>query len=194
MAIYAPGRRDRHNRPLRTRGRAVVAMLSLTAMVDMFTVVAVFLLQNYKTTGEVIQLDEAVSLPKAHAVKELRPSTVVIVSKEQILLDKMVVASFQQVKEQQDWHIDALTQKLNEKFKLLADKRAAGLSGQIKQAVDPARAGSPTNDPEDDHRVTVQADKSIDMLTVKKVMMTLKDAGANQINFAVIKEEGSVTK
>ena len=94
MAIYAPGRRDRHNRTIRSRSRTVVAMLSLTAMVDMFTVVAVFLLQNYKTTGEVIQLDDAVALPKAHAVKELRPATVVIVSKEKITMDKIDVASF----------------------------------------------------------------------------------------------------
>jgi biopolymer transport protein ExbD len=186
MAIYAPGRRDRHNRTLRSRGRTVVAVLSLTAMVDMFTVVAVFLLQNYKTTGEVIQLDEAVALPKAHAVKELRPATVVIVSKDKITLDKVDVASFQQVKEQQDWHIDALTQKLQEKFKELADKHA-GLAGQVKDAVD--QPGSVTNDPADDHRVTVQADKSIDFLTVKKVMMTLTDAGASEINFAVIRDE-----
>lgn len=194
MAIYAPGRRDRHNRPLRSRGRAVVAMLSLTAMVDMFTVVAVFLLQNYKTTGAAIELDEAVELPSAHAVKELLPSTVVVVSKESIFFDRAALISFQQVKEQHDWHIDALAQKLGEKFKALADKRTAGLSGQIKEAVDPAREGSPTNNPADDHRVTVQADKSVDFLTVKKVMMTLTDAGASEINFAVIKNEDSVAR
>lgn len=192
MAIYAPGRRDRHNRPLRSRGRTVVAMLSLTAMVDMFTVVAVFLLQNYNTTGAAIELDEAVSLPKAHAVKELMPSTVVIVSKENILFDKAAVISFQQVKEQQDWHIEPLAQKLQEKFKQITEKRLSGLGGQIKEAVDPARDGSPTNNPLDDHRVTVQADKSVDFLTVKKVMMTLTDAGASEINFAVIKDDSKV--
>lgn len=172
------------------RGRSAVAMLSLTAMVDMFTVVAVFLLQNYKTTGEVIQLDEAVALPKAHAVKELRPATVVIVSKDKITMDKIDVASFQQVKEQQDWHIDALTQKLQEKFKEMDDKAHSGIAGAVKDAVD--QPGSPTNDPANDHRVTVQADKSIDFLTVKKVMMTLTDAGASEINFAVIRDEDKV--
>lgn len=186
MAIYAPGRRDRHNRPLRTRARGVVAMLSLTAMVDMFTVVAVFLLQNYKTTGEIIQLDEAVPLPKAHAVRELKPATVVIVSKDKVMLDKAVVASFDQVKEQADWHISGLEAALQAKFKELAEKRE-GLAGKIRDAVD--QPGSPTNDPADDHRVTVQADKTIDFLSVKKVMMTLTEAGASEINFAVIKDE-----
>lgn len=161
-------------------------MLSLTAMVDMFTVVAVFLLQNYKTTGEVIQLDEAVPLPKAHAVKELRPATVVIVAKDKVTLDKTVVASFDQVKEQADWHISGLEAALQQKFKDLAEKRTT-LPGKIKDAVD--QPGSPTNDPADDHRVTVQADKTIDFLTVKKVMMTLTEAGASEINFAVIKDD-----
>lgn len=186
MAIYAPGRRDKHNRPLRSRGRSVVAVLSLTAMVDMFTVVAVFLLQNYQTTGAAIELDEAVPLPKAHAVKELRPATVVVVAKDRVMLDKTVVASFEQVKEQQDWHIQSLETALQTKFKELADKRA-GLAGQIKDAVDPK--GSTTNDPADDHRVTVQADKTIDFLTVKKIMMSLTEAGASEINFAVVHDE-----
>ncbi|MEK7356260.1 MAG: adventurous gliding motility protein S, partial [Bdellovibrionota bacterium] len=60
MAIYAPGRRDRHNRPERSTSRSVMAHLSLTAMVDMFTVLAVFLLQNYQTTGEVIDITDNV--------------------------------------------------------------------------------------------------------------------------------------
>ena len=95
------------------------------------------------------------------------------------------------MKEQQDWHIDALTLKLQEKFKQLAEKHG-GISGSLKDAVD--QPGSATNDPSDDHRVTVQADKAIDFLTVKKVMMTLTDAGASEINFAVIRDEDKVTQ
>jgi biopolymer transport protein ExbD len=192
MAIFAPGRRDRHNRPLRGRGRSVVAMLSLTAMVDMFTVVAVFLLQNYQTTGEVIELSENVALPKAHAVRELKPAHVVVVSHENIILDKDIVASFASVKEQQDWRIEPLAVKLAERFKESEDKRSA-LAGRVQQAVEETRAGTKNaglpEDPADDRRVTVQADKSVDFLTVKKVMLTLTEVGASEINFAVIKEE-----
>src|SRR5687768_13979705 len=98
MAIYVPGRRNRHNRP-RGRGRRnVVAMLSLTAMVDMFTVLAVFLLQNYNTTGEVIELSDEVTLPKANKVRELKPATVVVISKGKILVDKLQVATIDEAK------------------------------------------------------------------------------------------------
>lgn len=188
MAIYAPGRRDRHNRPLRSAGRSIVAMLSLTAMVDMFTVVAVFLLQNYQTTGEVIELSENVELPKANAVRELKPAHVVVVSSNQIFLDKEPVATFAQVKEQQEWKIEPLAVRLGEKFKEAEEKRQA-LAGRIRDAVDETRSVAPTDEALDDRRVTVQADKAIDFLTVKKVMLTLTDAGASEINFAVIKEE-----
>ena len=38
----------------RKNKRSVTAILSLTAMVDMFTVLVIFLLQNYSATGEVL--------------------------------------------------------------------------------------------------------------------------------------------
>lgn len=192
MAIFAPGKRDRHNRPLRGRGRSVVAMLSLTAMVDMFTVVAVFLLQNYQTTGEVIELSENVALPQAHAVRELQPAHVVVVSSQNILLDNEIVASFASVKEQEDWRIESLATKLTGKFKESEDKRKA-FAGRVRDAVDETKTGTaPSENPADDRRVTVQADKAVDFLTVKKVMLTLTEAGASEINFAVIKIENTV--
>lgn len=193
MAIYAPGRRDRHNRPLRSRGRSVVAMLSLTAMVDMFTVVAVFLLQNYQTTGEVIELSDNVALPKAHAVKELQPAHVVVVSQTNILLDSEPIATFQQVKEQQEWRIEPLAVRLTEKFQASAAKRQA-FAGRVKDAVDQSREKAPSENPDDDRRITVQADKAVDFLTVKKVMMTLTQVGASEINFAVIKQENATVQ
>ena len=44
--------------------------------------------------------------------------------------------------------------------------------------------------PQKDFRqVTLQADKDTDFLTVKKIMYTLTEAGASEINFAVITVE-----
>jgi len=36
-------------------------------------------------------------------------------------------------------------------------------------------------------KVTVQADKGVDFLTIKKVLFTATEAGAGEINFAVTK-------
>lgn len=190
MPIYAPGRRNKHNRPLSGKGkRSVVVMLSLTAMVDMFTVLVVFLLQNYQTTGEVIEISDQVILPKALAVRELKPAFVVVASKEGIMLDKEFVADFLQVKDQADWKIESLFNRLTDRFREAQEKRA-GLAG-LKQAIDETRPESSRGRPEDDRRVTVQADKDIDFLTIKKIMWTLTEAGASEINFAVLKDERS---
>jgi biopolymer transport protein ExbD len=191
MAIYAPGKRDRHNRTTGKAGRNIIMSLSLTAMVDMFTVLAVFLLQNYQTTGEVIEISDKVKLPQAHSVRELKPAHVITVSHENIMLDKEIIATFTQVKEQQDWIIEGLQKRLQEDFKASEEKLKLGL-GTIKQAVDASKQQDQAQQIADSKRVTVQADKSIDFLTVKKVMYTLTEAGASEINFAVIKNEAKV--
>ena len=185
MAIYAPGRRNRHNRPFRSAKRSAIMILSLTAMVDMFTVLAVFLLQNYQTTGEAIELSEEVKLPKASAVKELKPAHVVVVAKGRIMLDKDMIADFTAVKEQKDWKIDNLFNLLQQRFKESEEKR--GALNAVKTAVEDAKGQA--TDPQQDRRITIQADKTIDFLTIKKIMYTLTEAGASEVNFAVLKDD-----
>jgi biopolymer transport protein ExbD len=193
MPIYAPGIRDRHNRSRRGRKRNIVAMLPLTAMVDMFTVLAVFLLQNYQTTGEVIELSDDVKLPKASATKELKPANVIMVSPKEITLDKQKVVDVPTVRAQADWDIPILAQAINAKFKAMEEARKLVGIDQIRQAVDQNKPEAQREKPEDLRRVTVQADKSIDFLTIKKVMYTLYQAGASEINFAVLKDEKGKT-
>lgn len=189
MPIYAPGLRDRHNRPRRGGKRSIVAMLPLTAMVDMFTVLAVFLLQNYQTTGEVIELRDDVKLPKASQTKELKPANVVMVSPKEITLDKIKVIDIAQVRSQVDWEIPFLATTILAKFKTLEENRKLLGLEKVKQAIDQNKPESQREKPEDLRRVTVQADKSIDFLTIKKVMYTLYQAGASEINFAVLKDD-----
>ncbi|CAN5485552.1 hypothetical protein BH10BDE1_BH10BDE1_25010 [soil metagenome] len=190
MAIFIPGKRDRHNRPHGRNRRNVVAMLTLTAMVDMFTVLAVFLLQNYQTTGDVIELSDEVVLPKAAKVRELKPATVVVISKGKVLVDKLQVASIEEIKALPEVTIiPNLQARIQDSFRQLEEKnRIAGLS-QIRQAVQQGRGGVDANTQEDFKRVTVQADKVVDSGTVKKVMYTLTEAGASEINFAVLRDD-----
>lgn len=193
MAIFVPGLRDRHNRPLSGKGaRNIVAMLSLTAMVDMFTVLAVFLLQNYQTTGDVIELSDEVVLPKAAKVRELKPATVVVISKGKILVDKLQVATIDEVRAIEEVTVlPNLQARVQDAFRILEERnRVAGLS-QIRQAVSQGRGEEPAR-PEDFRRVTVQADRVIDAGTVKKVMYTLTEAGASEINFAVLRDDSRV--
>jgi biopolymer transport protein ExbD len=194
MAIQIPGLRDRHGRRSSTK-RPVVAVLSLTAMVDLFTVLVVFLLQNYATTGEVIDIPEGVKLPDAKEVKDLKPANVVIVSDKGVAVNSDKVMELQQVRAQEDWELGPLKTKLQALIQKGEDDKRA-LPNQLRSAVEKIKVGDKAVEQEIDsfRKVTIQADKQLDFLTLKKVMYTVTEAGIVEINFAVMKKEDSTTK
>lgn len=189
MPIQRPGERYRYHRILnRKKGkRSLTAILSLTAMVDMFTVLAIFLLQNYNVKDFIVYTPKEVILPKAQSTKELKPAFVITVSKKEILLDKTAVASFAEVQSQQDWLIKSLYDQLQQGLIKSKQEFLGKLQNKIKTAVEDAR-GEKDEDPFAWKKITIQSDKDIDFLTVKKIMYTVTEAGAGEINFAVIKK------
>lgn len=186
MAIFRPGDRHRYHNILSKQKtkRAVTAVLSLTAMVDMFTVLVIFLLQNYDT--QIFYTPDNVLLPKAANVKELKPAFVVTISKTEVMVDKTSVATFAEIQQNEDW----MVQKLFDAVKAQLDKSKAeheqGLNNKIVSVVNTARGQEPP-DPDAWRKITIQCDKAVDFLTVKKVMFTVTEAGAGEINFAVMK-------
>lgn len=188
MAIFRPGERHRyHNLLKRQKGkRGVTALLSLTAMVDMFTVLVIFLLQNYNSTGEILYIPKEVVLPKASNVKELKPAFVVTISNKEVLLDKTRVVTFDEVKANEEWMIKPLFDPLKAALDKVKAERELSLRGKVKDVVNTAR-GQEDQDPNAWRKITIQSDKDVDFLTVKKVMFTVTEAGAGEINFAVMK-------
>lgn len=189
MAIYVPGLRG-HGRFSGGGKRSAVVALNMTAMVDMFTVMCVFLLQNYATTNQILPLPDKVDLPKAHETKELKPSNVVIIGPDGIMLNTFKVAEFREVKEQEDWLITKLQDQLKKAIED-GEKKKKTLGAQIRGAVQKAKAGdkAPPEEVDEFRKITIQSDKSIDFLTVKKVMYTVTESGMQEINFAVLKKE-----
>ncbi|MEQ1877258.1 MAG: biopolymer transporter ExbD [Bdellovibrionia bacterium] len=190
MPIYAPGKRNRHNKAGKKHGRKVVANLSLTAMVDMFTVLTVFLLQNYNATGQVIHIPKEVVLPKASEVKELAPARVVTISSKELLIDDKKITDFQTVKDIQGWVIPVLRDRLKQ---ILAEdkvKAEKDLTGQLRNIVRGKKKEGEKEEKVDRPwtRVTVQADKEMEIGILKKVMATVMEAGVAEINFAVAKK------
>lgn len=194
MAIFRPGERYRYHNILSKRKgkREVTALLSLTAMVDMFTVLVIFLLQNYNATGEVLYIPKEVVLPKASSVKELKPAHVVTISNKEILLDKEVVATFDQVLAAEDWNIPNLKDRLQAELVKSKAEYESKIQNKIRDVVDTTRGGK-EEDSNAWSKVTIQADKGVDFLTVKKVLYMVTEAGAGEINFAVTKQSQSST-
>jgi biopolymer transport protein ExbD len=185
MAIHVPGKRDRRGR-MSAAKRSVVAILSLTAMVDLFTVLVVFLLQNYASTGEVIELPEGVSLPQAKEVKELKPANVVMVSKNEVRLNNTRIVDYAAVQAQQDWMVEPLRLGVEELIRA-GEEEKKNIPNRLKEAVGRIKEEEP-KELEKYRKMTIQADQEVDFLTLKKIMYTVTEAGVYEINFAVLKK------
>ncbi len=189
MAIHVPGKRNRNGR-LKSSKRSAVAVLQLTAMVDMFTVMVVFLLQNYATTNQVLPISDKVELPSAMEVRDLKPSNVVVISDDGISFNSEVVATFDDLKKQEDWLLVPLETRIKDMIKVGTDQKNS-LGQKIRQAVNEAKTNLEKEEEVDDFlKITIQADKTVDFLSVKKIMYTVTEAGIHEINFAVIKRPG----
>ena len=192
MPIHVPGKRGRRGK-LKTGKRAAVAYLNMTAMVDMFTVLCVFLLQNYATTNQVLPMPEKVELPAAHEVKELKPSNVVVVAGDGIVINNVKIAEFRAVKEQEDWLIKPLVELLQKQIQD-GDAHKKTIGSQLRDAVNEAKNVPKKEEVDDYRKLTIQADKNVDFLTIKKVMYSVTEAGIQVINFAVLKKQGEVAQ
>ena len=194
MPIHIPGKRDRRGRAAPNK-RSVVAVLSLTAMVDLFTVLVVFLLQNYNETGEVIEIPKGVSLPEAKQTKMLPPANVIVISTEDILFNGRPVAQYDEVRDQQDWEVVGVLDNVRRAIEE-GQEHKESIRGKIQQAVKKAKtqeallAEGQEAPPEVDEfrKITIQADRDVDFLTMKKIMYSVTEAGIIEINFAVIQQ------
>lgn len=195
MAIYRPGQRFRYHRLLSRKigKRELTVILSLTAMVDMFTVLVIFLLQNYNATGDILYIPKEVVLPKASVVSELKPSIVVTVSSKEILIERDSVVTYDEIKTQEEMVNKKLYEKMKETIENARLQYQNQIQSRLKEAVEVTKGGE-GSELNPWTKVTLQADKDVDISIIKKVMGSITEAGAGQINFAVSKhvvESGS---
>ncbi len=196
MAIHKPGQRFRYHRILGKRSgkRSVAALLSLTAMVDMFTVLVVFLLQNYNVTGEVLFIPKEVILPKAESTKDLKPAIVLTLSSKEVFLDKTSIIPYEELKSMEYGDsnpklVEAIQQAL-EASKLENEKN---LQKKLQEKVSQVR-GEETEDPNAWRKLTLLADKDIDILSVKKILFIATEAGVGEISYSVNKKVETKTE
>lgn len=95
-----PGSFDHH---LAGRGkkrggkRGMVSGLMLTPMVDMFSLLVIFLLQCFSTSPEMLTINKDVVLPSASTSKEMKDAPVLAISGEGVFLDAESVGSIEHV-------------------------------------------------------------------------------------------------
>ncbi len=77
--------------------KSMILALSLTSMVDMFSLLVIFLLQTFSTSPEMLVVSKGVTLPTAISGHEIVDAPVLAVSDAEIYLDQKLVGATNEV-------------------------------------------------------------------------------------------------
>jgi biopolymer transport protein ExbD len=163
-----------------TRGKTRKAKrsegLTLTSMMDMFTIILVFLLKSYSAEGSILTNADNLVLP--NSVSKKKPTDVnlqLAVSHEMILVDNKACVPTEDVRKiPQEVHnpeIPKLKETLARYYAQEEEMVKLGAMNRVQG------------------KVVVQVDKNMEFDVLYKVMFTCGAVGYNNMNFAVMERE-----
>jgi len=160
----------------RDRKKITAAGLNLTAMMDGFTIILVFLINLFSAEGQLLTNAENLVLPNSDSKKKpMEVNLQLVVTNDMILLDNVAVVPTEDVRNIPQEASDPVITKLEERLQeCLAMEEAMVRMGALNEV---------------QGRIIVQIDKNIDFDTVFKIMNTCGKVGYNNMNFAVMERE-----
>ncbi len=145
--------------------------LSLTSLMDMFTIILLFLLVSFTSEGEVVSASPKFKLPVSTAQKKPEQKLTVQITSDEILVDGNKVADTKEFLDNEDYTIRPLLEALNRNIKKV--EYVAQRSSDFVFKGD----------------VTIQGDQKIPFVLLEKVMFTCGEAGYGNISLAVMSRE-----
>jgi len=143
------------------RKKMIIAGLMLTSMVDMFSLLVIFLLQSFSSSPELAVVAKGVTLPRSATSLELKDAPVLAVSSAGIFLDQKFVGA-----------TDELLERPEALMKRLSDLR------EVWQKSHPGQKFP--------GEISLQADQSISSAVVSRVMGMLPSQAFGSIQLAVV--------
>lgn len=151
--------------------RSSQVALKLTSMIDMFTILLVFLLKSYSAEGQIMSVSPDLRLPESTAQKAPQTTSIIAITQEFILLDGAKVANMKEVMSSNALLIPALLNELKKKRNL--SERVGEISADIGFT----------------GKISLQGDRELPYLIIKKIMFTCGKIGYNDIFLAVTKPD-----
>jgi len=151
--------------------------LNITAMMDMFTIILVFLIKSYSADGSILTNADDLVLPNSESKK--KPSDVnlqLAVTQDMILVDNVAVTPTDDARNIPQEEPDPIITKLEERLKIAMAMEEEMVRMGALNAVQ--------------GQIIVQVDKNIDFDVLFKIMNTCGKAGFNNMNFAVMERDG----
>lgn len=150
--------------------------LGITSMMDMFTIILVFLLKSFSAEGSILTNADNLVLPNSDSKK--RPEDVSLqlaVSHKMILVDNKAAVPTDDVKniplDDPDPEIPKLKEILQSHYAQEEEMVKLGALNKVEG------------------KIVIQVDKNIDFDVLFKVMNTCGKVGYNNMNFAVMERE-----
>jgi len=165
--IGAPSIRQRR----RKRGDGTVKM-NLTSMIDMFTLMVVFLLKNYSAQGQLVTPAEGLMLPTSSIEKNAKEALSVKVSQTTIMVENEIVVD-------QNGYVTLLAQK---------DFMIEPLFKVLQKHAEEARKSSERFGQEFSGKISIQGDVAIPYNVLTRVMYTCGQAGYPMMNLVVYRK------
>lgn len=148
----------------------------LTSMMDMFTIILVFLLKSYSSEGTILTNADNLVLP--NSISKKKPSEVnlqVAVSPDMVLVDNKPCVPTEDIeripREKPDPEVTKLKEMLEKYYAQEEEMVKLGALNKVEG------------------KIVIQVDKNIPFDVLFKVMNTCGKVGYNNMNFAVMERE-----
>ena len=175
---------------VKAKRREVDTGLNINSMMDMMTIILVFLLKSYSTTDVSVSPSEALTLPISSAMKAPEVAVNLVVEKGQVIVDGRPVMQLNDKAENasspgrttvdfMDGQLEG--QLVTDLFQVLEQKADAAKDLGVK---------SGNAELEFKGRILMQVDKDIPFSVLRSVMYTAGQAEFGEFRFVVIKADG----
>jgi biopolymer transport protein ExbD len=148
-----------------THKRVMVAGLTLTSMVDMFSLLVIFLLQTFSTSPE-LMVTKGVTLPAAISARELEDSPVLALTADEVYVDQKLIGT-----------VKALITDPSPLMGTLQDLREQWQKSHPQQKFNGI--------------ISLQADRDVPSTTVSMFLGMLPTATYSTVQLAVVSKGGS---
>jgi biopolymer transport protein ExbD len=161
------------------------AGLTITSMMDMMTIILVFLLKSFSTEDIGVKPSDDLQLPLSSSEKMPKLAVNVVVSKRQILVDGEVVVSLgTKLDEQTNQEVPAVPEEE------VRGQMISSLYERLLEKAETAKDLGARAGEEHDFKgqLLLQCDKTLPFDVIRKVMYTAGQAQFGEFRFVVIKQ------
>lgn len=157
----------------RQRQAHVFTALNLTALIDLFTILVLFLLFNMAGGADVLPPEGKLQLPQSLSEKTLQATVTIMITSDEITVEGKIVGGIQAVLAEPDLEISALKKEL------------------VRHADNARALGAAMGQEVFEGKVTILGDQGIPFRLIEKVMFTCSQAEFSDIRLAVIQKESA---